>query len=88
MVARLLATGFGRPFDPAAARTALLALRAPNKDIPVTRFPPELLYDPRPNLKSQALLVGDPRAQWMPSAPVLHQALWPVRWAERHIARR
>jgi len=78
------------PFAPDTARAALLALRQPNRNLPLALFPPTLVPYARPRPVGQALTAVEPLATpapWLPSAPVLHQALWPIRWLQRHRSR-
>jgi subtilisin family serine protease len=89
LVARLLSVAPLRPFDVATARAALLALREPNRDLPPSRFPPALIYDPRPpgnalTLVDQTTPSPSLRPTALPSAARLRRALWIIRWAARH----
>jgi hypothetical protein len=84
VVQRLTATA-ARPFDPAAARAALLRLRAPNRDLPVNLFPPALNYDPRPGLQRRALTAAGEAPDVPPGAPIRLPAV--VRSALRAVGR-
>jgi subtilisin family serine protease len=88
LVARLLSLDSPSPFHVAGARAAVLALREPNRNIPLARFPPAVIYDPRPKAppKGSALTLAAPPETPVSAVPLsaLHQALWPIRWVEGH----
>jgi len=54
----------------------------PNRDIPIERFPGELLYDPRPGVTRRALTAARPST---PRGPL--PMPWALRWVARHKAR-
>jgi subtilisin family serine protease len=79
MAVRLLVMTVPTPFDPAAARTDLLARREPNRDLSLRLFPPSLLYDPRP--KEQALTLREARPPRLDGV-ALRRTLAPLRWVQ------
>jgi subtilisin family serine protease len=87
MVARLITVDGPHPFDRAAARAFVLRLRGLTQEIPVTRFPAELLYEPRTAGGQALTLHRAPTRIRMPSEWELHRWLWPIRLVERRRGR-
>ena len=95
LIARLLLFDAPGPFAPATARALLAETREPNRNIALSRFPRELVFDLRAaaaDRRQSALTSGvPPLARTMaapprtPSARALRRKLWPLAWAQRRM---
>jgi len=93
LVARMLAIEAPTPFTPETARAFLAHTRLANRNLELSHFPPEVVFDVQAAAKS-ALTASSPSAPaaaartWSPavalSAPPVRRALWPLGWATRY----
>jgi subtilisin family serine protease len=90
---RLLMFAAPAPFSVDTARVALLADRQPNRNLPLSQFPPALVFDVAAAAKQSALSSSSPSPSPSPSLSAvtspraLRRFLFPLRWTARHRSR-
>jgi subtilisin family serine protease len=84
MAVRLATLTAPAPFTPDTVRAALVAMREPNRNLPLALFPESLVAYARRKPAGQALTVDRAHTPRLPGISASHPSLWPLRWVQRH----